>query len=418
MQRHFAHCALLLALVDPSIGVADTARRPLPNPAEAPAGSALVVVALTDSRPSPAELGWALGHPREGDAAMVRRPLWRALAEAIATVPVPTADGLAEVRWVGDAQVLIATRIDGEAVLVTLLLPKEVLRPSSGRVTLGLDTDFSRERTATTELTTWPIAAFLEGWREPSLDRRLEGRIAAGRELVEERSRPAARDEDGDPIPFRDQPTDTLRDARSAEARGAWFATVSRGHSLGRLELGISLEAAWEQDRANLVESRLVSLLGGEWRASSEEVDDLWLAAALRLGATRSRYLVVEEQVDDGGVVVGHSETVEQHDLPVWQLELTGSAPLMRADGLTVILFEGSASWQQSFEGSGASEGRPDRLETIGVLELGLTVRTPIGAELGFGLALVHRELPGEAGERIDDLTWSTRAQAGLRIGF
>lgn len=395
---------------------ADTSRRPLPD--TLPDGATRVTVLLPLGSVPTWQLGWSLSNPAEGAATFVRRPLWSALAAAIESVPVPTDATLAEVRLVDGAEVLIATAADPAGRLVTLVLPKGVLRPHSGKRTFGLDTDFSRVRTTTQDLTTWPVEISLAGWHEPKADRRLEGSIALGRDLVEERSRPAARDENGEPISFRDQPTRTLRDAQHVRLNGAWLATVARSEAW-RSELGATLEATWQQDEADLVDSRTVSLIGGEWRASSLAFDDQSFRLAVAVGGTRSRYLVVDPIVDPAtGEVIGQERTVESHNLPIWQVALGGQAPLLRAANLTVILFEGNLSWQQAFEGSGGDEQRPDRLESVGILDLGLKVRTPIGAELGFGIAVEHRELPGEAGERIDDLTWATRARTSLRIGF
>lgn len=400
LPHRLAAAALVLI---PASTLADA--RPMPT--EAPPGSRRVEVLVAAPPTASWELGWALAHPQAGEATFVKSLRWTSLASAIdATAPAE----LATVYHFeeGEVSIRVISRDDGTR-LVTLLLPESLLRPHAGKVTLGLETTFSRVRTSTTEITTWPLALSLEAWDEPKPDRRLEGSVRFGRELTERRTRESVRDPSGEVVSFRDLPAETLRDARLAAARGGWFATVGRdGH---QRELGVTLETVWEEDQADLVESRLVGLVGLEWRRTSHEVEGQVLRGALKLGTTRSEYLVPSDEDPP-------TAAIERHDLPVWQVELGASSPLWQLAGVPVLSGEVALSWQQSLERSGGGDERPAKLETLGTFDLGVVAHTPIGAELGFAVHLEYRDLPGEAGDRIDDLSWSTGARSTLRLAF
>jgi hypothetical protein len=400
LPLRFVSAALILL---PPSASADT--RPMPS--ETTPGLHRVEVLVSAAPTASWELGWALAHPNAGEVTFVKRTIWTPLAAAIdATAPAE----LATVYHFDEGEVLIqvTTRNDGSRV-VTLLLPEGLLRPHTGKFTLGLETTFSRVRTSTTEITTWPLAVSLEAWEEPQPNRRLEGSVRLGRELTERRTRESVRDASGELVSFRDLSAETLRDARLATARAGWFATMGRDHH--RRELGVTIEAVWEEDQADLVESRLVALAGLEWRRTSEEIDGQVFRGAFKLGTTRSEYLVPNDEE-------GASPAIERHDLPVWQVELGASSPLWQVAGVPVLSGELGLSWQQSLERSGGSEDRPAKLESLGSFDLGLVAHTPIGVEIGFAVHLEYRDLPGEAGQRIDDLSWSTGARSTLRLAF
>ncbi len=404
MPKLSAHLLVTAALASiPLSASADT--RPMPS--QAPPGLRRVEVLVSAPPTASWELGWALAHPHAGEATFVKRTLWTPLAAAIDTT------GPAELARVyhfeeGEALVHVTTRDDGSR-LVALLLAEGLLRPHTGKFTVGLETTFSRARTSTTEITTWPLAISLEAWEEPQPTRRLEGSLRLGRELTEQRTRESLRDASGELVSFRDLPAETLRDARLAAARAGWFATLGRDRH--RRELGVTVEVVWEEDQADLVEGRLVALAGLEWRRTSEEIDGQVLRGAAKLGTTRSEYLVPNDEE-------GASATIERHDLPVWQVELGASSPLWQVAGAPVLSAELGLSWQQSLERSGGSADRPAKLESLGTFDLALVAHTPIGAEIGFTLHLEYRDLPGEAGQRIDDVSWSTGARSTLRLAF
>ncbi|MCP4655618.1 MAG: hypothetical protein GY856_09390 [bacterium] len=367
-------------------------------------------------------LGWQLGHELSYDAeenpVTVKRFYWKALAEAFNSVPM-VPEGKVEHRDVAGHDVFIGkAKVEKGRTRATLYLPSDLVRPQSGRFEITLDTSFDRSRVTYQEITSWPLRFAFNFTDELRENRTLEVNSYLERTLIREKNRDRLEDEEGNEIRFIDIETETIQDSRAAGIEAAYYWLIAPSTRVGRVDMGLSTGVTWEQDRLNLVESRLQAYVGINLKLTSKTVDDLFFEVSTRFGGYAEKYILLDELYDDDGNAIGTVETIEENRLPTWQVAVAGTAPLYRHDQVTMILFEGEATYLQSFEKTGGDSGLPETTERIATVSIGVTFQTPMGASLGVHGQIESYELPGEAGRRIEDLQWDTGFTASMTLTF
>jgi len=360
--------------------------------------------------------GWQLGHKLSFDAeenpVTIKRFYWKELANVFNSVPVTPQDKV-EHRQVAGHDVFIGKEEQEEGMIAaTLYLPRELVRPQSGRFEITWDTSFDRSRVTQQEITTWPLRFSFHFTDEVRENRTFEVNSYFERTLIREKNR------DNPEIRFRDIEAETIQDSRAAGVDAAYYWLVAPSTRVGRVDMGLSTGVTWEQDKINLVDSRLQAYLGINLKLTSETIDDLFFEVSTRFGGHVEKYIILDELYDDDGNVIGTAESIEENRLPTWQVAVAGTAPLYRLNQVTMILFEGEATYLQSFEKTGGESGHPEITERIATVELGFTFQTPMGASLGVHGRIESYELPGEAGRRIEDLQWDSGFTASMTLTF
>lgn len=373
------------------------------------------------------EIAHQLQYGADSGRAVVRRGLWADLADAYNSVPV-TGEEHAERRQLGREAILVRkVAVAGEdTVATTFYLPPEVLSHEAGKWTLALESAPSRTRNTTTEVTTFPLRSTLSYANQPSEERTSEGKLAFGRTYISSKQREAVRDANGDLVSFRELESETVQDSQSALLDLGTYWTIARGTRLGQLEAGFTGGGAWETDEINLLDQRLTGYLGGELRATSEVVDGRWGSLAVRLGGSDERFLIIDPVYDEAGEPIGTTTSIERHRLPTWEVVVAGATPLYQLHGHTLAKVEGRVSLLRSFSESdgqtgaeaNGDSGRPPSSEQRASFELGISLELPMGSKVGIRARLDTLDLPGEAGQRVDDVQWVSGMTAGMTMRF
>ena len=397
---------------------ASATQRDLPSEAELAELAAVTIVYPASERFAGWELGWKLANDATSNPVTVVRHQWRALAEAVNSAPM-TPEGKVESRRVGKHVVLIRkVAAEGGMVEATLYLPSELVRPQSGKYTLGIETNFQRLRNSTQELTTWPVAVNFGINHAFSETRSFEWKSFYKHTKIDEKKRESFKDENGDVIRFSDIEAETIQDSRAAGLDLAFLFTVAPESSVGRVDTAILFGGGYEKDEINLLKQRVTPYAGFDLRMTSNKVDDRSCNIALTLLQNIEEFIIIDTVTDDSGAVIGTVESIEKNELPSWEVRLGFRTPLYRYEEFNMILFEGQGSFQQALEVTEGTEGRPDVRERRSSIQAGISVQTPMGGSLKIFAKLDYLTLPGEASERIDDFQWNSGFSTAMKFSW
>ncbi|MBI2837137.1 MAG: hypothetical protein HYX75_02410 [Acidobacteria bacterium] len=388
-------------------------------PAETALGDYVVVTINNESGAhfNPWQLAHKLEYGAQSGSAAIKRVHWHALTSAVNSAP-ETPAGKAVVVRVGKHDVLLcrSTQADGSLV-VTLYLPHGIIKPLEGKYTLQIDTNFSRNRNSTQEITTWPITASFGFVHELNEDRAFELNASYAHTRISQKARPAFRDEDGNVISFSDIEEVTIQDGKTATVDAAYSFNLAHETRLGRIDGAIIGGVELERDEVNLLDRRIMPYAGVELRLNSETRDDLGLEVSLEVAGNLERFIIIDTIEDEAGNVVGTSRRFEENRLPSLHGALSARAPLYTMDDVTIILFEGMITGLQSFQAGGDDDGL-QRTERLGHLQAAIVFQTPIGAAIRIQQSLDWLRLPGEASNRIENFQWNSAVSASLKLVF
>lgn len=386
-------------------------------PADAAMGDYVVVTISYESGAhfNPWQLAHKLEYGAQSGSAAIKRVHWHALTSAVNSAP-ETPPGKAAVVRVGKHEVLLcrSSQTDG-SIVVILYVPHGLIKPLEGKYTLQIDTNFSRNRNSTQEITTWPITASFGFVHELDEDRAFELNASYAHTRISQKTRPAFRDQDGNVISFSDEVT--IQDGRTATVDAAYSFNLAHETRLGRIDAAVIGGVEMERDQVNLLDSRIMPYAGVELRLNSETRDDLGLEVSIEVAGNLERYIIIDTVEDEAGNVVGTTRRIEENRLPSLHGALRARAPLYTMDDVTIILFEGLLTGLQSFQVGGGENGL-QRTERFGHLQAAIVFQTPIGAAIRIQQSLDWLRLPGEASNRIESFQWSSAVSASLKLVF
>ena len=407
----------LLALATIAPAQALSAREPEPAEAMLPEGLATLVIRLA---PEASLASWQLAHKlafgAQG-ARAIKHVYWVPLKAAFDSVPVAEQDRT-ESRMVGGHRIYISKVQEKDRVKATLRLPEALIQPLQAKYKGEVQTAFTRTRSATQEVTTWPTRAKLDYANEVSEDRTFEWNATYAHSRIWTKTRPSFKDEPGQVIRFTDLTSTLVQDNRAGTLGSAYLFCTGRGTALGRVDTGLLAGVDWARDPINFLDRRTTPYAGINVRFSSERVDDQRLELGLRIARNSERYSLLEPVLDDSGVQTGTTAMVEEYRLTCWQVDGSWRLPLYRFENVPMVILEGQASWMESFNRVAGQAGRPDQTERIATADLGLVFQTPMGAAVRLGARINWNRLPGMAGEMVEGLQLVTMATAAVRFKF
>lgn len=390
-----------------------------PGPAEAafPEGLATIVIRQA---PDASYAAWQLAHRlafgAQG-ARAIKHVYWIPLKTAFDSVPVSEPEKV-ESRMVGGHQVYISKVREQDRIKATLRLPESLIQPLQAKYKGEVQTAFTRTRSATQEVTTWPTRAKLDYANEVTEDRSFEWNATYAHSRIWTKTRPSFKDERGEVIRFTDLTSTVVQDNRAGSLGAAYLFCTGRGTALGRVDTGLLAGVDWARDPINFLDRRSTPYAGVNVRFSSEKLDDQRLELGLRIGRNSEKYSLLQPVLDGSGVQTGTTTVVEEYRLTCWQVDSSWRLPLYRFENVPMVILEGQASWLESFNRVAGQKGRPEQTERIATADLGLVFQTPMGAAVRLGARINWNRLPGMAGDMVEGIQLVSMATASVRFKF